>query len=129
MSSRKPYLIAAKCIGQGCRSNANATFEGTCGLPGCREQVSQYNAELVQKFTAVVAQNPKSTVAKVLYQGILDDFKAKEELAARKAIQDAELLISTLKMARNAENEALLNSDEVCSFPFNHFLSLSPQFF
>ena len=77
VKKRRPptYLTVAKCIGQGCRSNANARFEGTCGLPKCREWVSKYDAELVLEFTEALAINPKSEAAKVFYNGILKDFK------------------------------------------------------
>ena len=114
VKKRRPtYLIVAKCIGQGCRSNANATFEGTCGLPRCREWVSKYNAELVLQFTEALAINPKSKAAKAFYKGILNDFKEKEDLKAKKAKRAADLLISQLQMRRNAEREANLNSPEV----------------
>ena len=114
---RRPptYLTVAKCIGQGCRSNANVAFEGTCGLPGCREWVSKYDAVLVRNFKEALAINPKSEVAKVYYKGILNNFKRKEELAAKKAKQAAELLISELQMEHNAQLEARLNSPEVCA--------------
>ena len=62
VKKRRPptYYTIAKYIGQKCRSNAIARFDGTCGLPKCREWVSKYDAELVLQFTEALAINPKS---------------------------------------------------------------------
>ena len=132
VKKRRPptYYTIAKYIGQKCRSNAIARFDGTCGLPKCREWVSKYDAELVLQFTEALAINPKSEAAKVYYNGILKDFKEREELAAKKDKEAAELLIAKQQMARTAAREAHLHSPEVNSsfsrFQHELFCPLSP---
>ena len=134
MSARKKYVVAARCLGNGCRFLAVAIYEGTCGLPGCRAQVSQFNPILVKSFVEAVAINPKSEVAKDYYTAIMDDFADQQEQAAIDAKEAVAKIIATEKERRNAEMLAKLNAQAVCIFSFSpkpqaSLLCLSLPFF
>ena len=117
MSARKKYVVAARCLGNGCRFLAVAIYEGTCGLPGCRAQVSQFNPRLVRNFIEAVAIDPKSEVAKDFYVAVMDDFASKQAQVALDAKEKAMKIIAEEKEERNAEMVAKLNAQKV----FSHF--------
>ena len=117
--SAKKYNTSAKCVADGCRFAAVANFDGSCGLPGCREQVKKFNPVLIQAFKEALDINPKSEVSKSYKEAIMKSFAKQQKSAELKAFQAAAKLISEQERIDNEALDAALNDEKVSTpFPF-----------
>ena len=79
----RPKGINAKCLGNGCRSNANIKFKyACCNNRDCEEYVSHLDAECVQLFVEEVRLDPKSETAKDYYKAVKDAWVITQKSAA-----------------------------------------------